>query len=351
MRITIVTILLFTISVITASAQDTIFYKPNEQVVFDTIPYMVKDNYFESAYNELASMIEDESKYSFKRAVFLVDWAYNEGNPSYSQYCHEIDSITNVLRAFIHFNGSEEYKTATNWAIFEYFTKPSPMNGNRPFVYDFEDFTGRQDFNKVLVTKVMKTHSGQCTTLPLFYKILCDEMGGQSKLALAPNHMYIKHIGEDGRWVNVELTNGSFARDEWYLQTFGISTEAIRNGVFLCALSDKENISFMLQHLALAYKQKYGNYDYFTLKCADKALEYAPNFCQALVVKYLNLHYFGSCYVKKYGKVWSHFIITNNEQYKSTLDLLDNLGYSQITDDEYQLNVERAMQEIESQKK
>lgn len=350
MRRTIVTTLIFTISVITAYTQDSIFYKPNEKVTFDTIPYMVKDKYFKSAFNELASMIEDETKYCFKRAVFLVDWAYNEGNPSYSQYCHEIDSITNVLRAFIHINGSEVYKTAPNWAIFEYFTKPSPMNGNRPFVYDFDDFTGQQDFNNVLVNKVMKTHSGQCTTLPLFYKILCDEMGGQSKLALAPNHMYIKHIGEDGRWVNVELTNGSFARDEWYLQTFGISTEAIRNGVFLCALSDKENIAFMLQHLALAYKQKYGNYDYFTLKCADKALEYAPNFCQALVVKYLNLHYFGSCYVKKYGKVWSHFIIKNNEQYKSTLDLLDNLCYSQITDEEYRQNVERAMEEIGSQK-
>ena len=166
---------------------------------------MVKDKFFERAYNELASMIEDEAKYSFKRAVFLVDWAYNEGKPSYAQYSHEIDSITNVLRAFIRINNSEKYKTAPNWAIFDYFTKPSPLNGNRPFVYDFEDFTGRQDFNKVLVTKVMKTHSGQCTTLPLFYKILCDELGGQSKLALAPNHMYIKHIGEDGRWVQLLL--------------------------------------------------------------------------------------------------------------------------------------------------
>lgn len=76
MKTTIVNMLLFSISVITAYAQDTIFYKPNEHVTFDTISYMVKDKFFERAYNELASMIEDEAKYSFKRAVFLVDWAY-----------------------------------------------------------------------------------------------------------------------------------------------------------------------------------------------------------------------------------------------------------------------------------
>lgn len=345
-----VVILICFVNIIISKAQDTVYYSPHEPVEFDTIPFMIKDAYFEQSYNELASMIEGKSKYDFKRAVFLVDWAYNDGKLSYKHYCYEIDSISRVLRAFIHVNGFDGYKTAPNWAIFEYFTKPNPMNANRPFVYDFDDPTGKKDFNKVLVTKVMKTHKGQCTSLPLLYKILCDELKGFSKLAIVPNHMYIKHIGEDGRWVNLELTNGSFARDEWYIQTFGISTEAIRNGVFLCALSDKENIAFLLQLLASAYKQKYGEYDYFTLRCANKALEFTPQFCQPLVVKYLILCDFSSSYVKKYGKMASPYIKRISDEIQNAINILDERGYSQISEEEYWQNVKRAMEEIESQK-
>lgn len=75
--------------------------------------------------------------------------------------------------------------------------------------------------------------------------------------------MYIKHIGEDGKWVNIELTNGHFVRDEWIIQTDNISTEAIRNGVFLTALTNKENIALMITLLGKAYQQKYKSWDFF----------------------------------------------------------------------------------------
>ncbi|MDY5632107.1 MAG: hypothetical protein SPF56_06415, partial [Bacteroidaceae bacterium] len=138
---------------------------------------------------------------------------------NYEKFCHDIDSVAYILKRFIEVDNIQQYKSAPNFALFEYFTKSNSMN--------------------------MKTHTGQCTSLPLYYKILCDELGGQSSLAFAPRHMYVKHIGEDGKWVNIELTNGHFVRDEWLIQTHGISTEATRNGVFLTALSDKENIAFM----------------------------------------------------------------------------------------------------------
>ena len=345
--------LIILITIVGASvskAQDTILYRPSEVIRFDTVPHMVTDAHFLQAYNEMAEMMEKEEKYNFKRAVFLVDWAYNDGKPSYENFCHEIDSITTTLKAFIRINDAYKYKTAPNWAIFEYFTKSNPMNGNKPFVYDFDDFMGKQDFNKLLVTKILKTHTGQCTSMPLLYKILCDELGGHSKLALAPSHLYIKHIGEDGRWVNVELTNGCFARDEWYMQTFGISTEAIKNGVFLCAFSNKENIAFIMQLLASSYQHKYRNYDYFTLNCSSKALEYAPNFSQALVIKYLNLASFKKSYIQTIGKKKSDYIIRVNKEMHATLNVLDSIGYSQISDEEYQQNVERALKETETMK-
>lgn len=165
----------------------------------------------------------------------------------------------------------------------------------------------------------MKTHTGQCTSLPIYYKILCDELGGQSALAMAPRHMYIKHIGEDGKWINIELTNGHFVRNIWLIQTHDISTEAIRNGVFLTALSDKENVAFMLCQLAKAYQQKYQSWDTFCLKCADTVLKVLPHFCDALVVKF-NVHQtFGNAYVQRYGRVPSHFIKTTIKNMKISL--------------------------------
>lgn len=238
-------------------SSDTVYYECREELSFDTIPYMVKDQAFLDGLNELQLMLNGKIPYSLKRAEFIVEWAYSGGNMNYEKFCHDIDSIAYILKRFIEVNGIQQYKTAPNFALFEYFTKPSPMNGNKAFSYDFEDFTGKKDFRKLFITKVMNTHTGQCTSLPLYYKILCNELGGQSSLAFAPKHMYVKHIGEDGKWVNIELTNGHFVRDEWLIQTHQINTEAIRNGVFLTALSDKENIAFMITQLGKAYQQKY----------------------------------------------------------------------------------------------
>lgn len=246
-------------------APDTMFYEPGEAVQFDTIPYMVRVPYFFAAAEELSRMVEGKEPCSLKREEYLVEWAYFDGKPDYETFCHDIDSVAQTLRHFIRANNIQQYRTAPNYALLEYFTNPSPLNGNQAITYDFEDFSGSKDFSKTFVTKVMRTHTGQCTSMPLYYKILCDEIGGQSALALAPSHLFVKHIGEDGRWVNIELTNGHLARDIWYMQNMDISVEAVRNGVFLCALSDTETAALMLVQLLNAYEQKYGQFDYFAL--------------------------------------------------------------------------------------
>ena len=325
--------------------KDTIFYKTVNEIRFDTIPYMVKDTHFMSAYQELTNMLTGKSIYSLKKAEFIVENAYEEGKMNYTTYCHDIDSIANILRLFIFTKGISKYKTAPNYALFEYFTEPSPLNGNKAFTYDFEDFCGKKDFRKLFATKVMRTHTGQCTSLPIYYKILCDELGGQSALAMAPLHMYIKHIGEDGKWVNIELTNGHFVRDIWLIQTCDISTEAIRNGVFLTALSDKENVAFMLCQLAKAYHQKYQSWDAFCMKCADTVLKNMPHFCDALVVKFNICQFYVNAYVKRYGKVPSNFIINTHNEYENIITTLDSLGYSQQSEEEYKRRVEEAIKE------
>jgi hypothetical protein len=72
-----------------------------------------------------------------------------------------------------------------------------------PMRYDFHDYRGEGDYRQQFVTKLLQTNTGQCHSLPLLYKILAEEMGVKAYLAFAPNHSYIRHQDEQGRWYNL----------------------------------------------------------------------------------------------------------------------------------------------------
>ena len=165
---TIIFFLLLISGKMAAMSTDTIYYENQKSLSYDTIPYMIKDKAFLEGLNELQLMLNGVKPYSLKRAEFVVEKAYSGGRMDYSKFCHDIDSVANILKHFIEANNIQQYKTAPNYALFEYFTKPSPMNGYKAFVYDFEDFTGKKDFRKLFVTKTMETHTGQCISLPLY---------------------------------------------------------------------------------------------------------------------------------------------------------------------------------------
>lgn len=324
-------------------------YNICDNIPFDTIPQMHNDEFFYNAYDELTAMLEGITPCNLKRAAFLIEWAYTSGDRDYISYCKEIANTTSALKKFIQINQIQQYKTAANAALFYFFTKPCSMNGYKAFSYDIEDCGAIKDFSKLFVSKVMKTHTGQCTSLPLYYKILCNELGGKAHLATAPSHMYIKHIGEDGKWVNVELTTGCFARDEWYIQTMGVSTEAIKNGLFLTALSDKEDIAFMMYLLGSAYQKIYKDYDYFTLLCANSVLKIFPHNYHALILNIFTRQKLGYDYLRKIGNKPSRFIDNNYFEFKKANKLLDSLGYSEISIEEYIQRVEKAYQELKKE--
>ncbi len=290
-------------------------------------------------------MFDGRIEYSLKRAQFLTEWAYLEGTLNYAKFSHDIDSIINTLNNFIDINNFRKYQTAPNFAVFNYFTKASIMNGNKAFTYDFEDPMGRNDFSKQFVTKLLRTHTGQCYSLPILYKILCDGLGGHSALALAPKHLYIKHLGEDGKWYNVELTHGGFVRDSWMIETMEINADAIRNGIFLAPLSEKENIALILTFLAKAYQQKYNSWDYFINKCCDKILKVLPTFSDTLVLKFILLQEQGYAYQAKYGNLNTPFSEKSYNDFIYVKNKLDYLGYSQISQTKYLENLKKAYEQ------
>jgi hypothetical protein len=243
---------------------------------------------YEGAFDELNQMLEGKQPQDLKRAVFLVENAWHGGTLSYENYCSQINGIVETLRSMVQNKGIVHYKTAGNWAAHTYLCKPVPENSNEPYIYDFEDPYGDKNYSKTFVTKLLNTKKGTCHSLPLLYKILTDEYGGEvSHLAVAPNHLYIKHKDEYNKWYNLELTNGHFSTDAWIISSSHIKAEAIANRVYMHGLNQKESIAICMTDLAGAYLNKYGygHNDSFVLRCLDAAIKANPVYIVAIAEK------------------------------------------------------------------
>lgn len=242
------------------------------------VPAQPGSTYFEQAYSEIAAMLDGRDSVNLKRAVFLHERAYLDGNLDYKAYCYEIDSIAANLKGFIALNGLDRSPIGGNLALFEFFSNPNPLNGYKSYDYDFDDYRGKKDHTKHFVTKLMRTHTGQCRSLPLFYKILANEIGAKAYIAYAPNHSFIRHRDEqDTRWMNVELTNHSMPREVFIIETMGITQKAIDKGTYLKACEDREVIINLIVELAMTYLHKIDYIDPFVWKCLATAHRYDPH--------------------------------------------------------------------------
>lgn len=216
---------------------------------------------YETAYAEIADMLDGKSSLSIKRAVFLAEWAYLDGNLDYDWFCSKIDSAVIFLHGFMKSNGLDKYKTGKNMAIIEYFFNPWSGNGHKPFIYDHNDMDSTQDFTQQFVSKLLRTHKGQCRSLPYYYKILSEAIGAEAYIAYAPIHTFIRYPNADNLfpedWVNVELTTHQYTPEFYYVDKFEINEKALHNKVYLHPLTDRETVAAQLSDLAFAYTVKY----------------------------------------------------------------------------------------------
>lgn len=243
-------------------------------LIWNTAQGQTKQSY-EAAYQAQLAMLSGKEPISFKKSVFLTENAYYGGSLNYQAFCQDISNICVQLRELIIQKRIEKHPTAGNFVTFEFIADSIAANGYRPFTYDFDDFMGRKNWSKQFVTKLIKTHSGNCHSLPFLYKIICEDLGAKAYLALAPNHVYIKHQDEQGQWTNVELTNPGFPRDQWIIKDIAITVEAIKKNIYMAPLTQKESVAMTMFDLACGYKALYG-YDRFVLKTASTALKYFP---------------------------------------------------------------------------
>jgi len=251
---------------------------------------------YQNAYNTINNMLVGKEPLSFKKAVFVSENAYYNNQLSYDEFNAYIQFLIKISEAYRKanslqgYNFSDSTELKINGSVFK-IMKDSIFDTKhnlviKPFVYDFNDSFGENDWSKMFVTKLLVTHTGNCHSLPFLYKILCEEQGGKAYLAYAPNHIYIKQRSKKDGWYNTELTSGLFPIDAWLMASGYVSSETIKNSLYMDTLSPKQSLAQCLIDLARGYERlKRENYFDFVLMCCNTALKYNPNYVEGLLYK------------------------------------------------------------------
>ena len=254
---------------------------------------------FEKSYQILDSMLNGKKELDFKQAVFCTENAYMDNSLNYETFCKEIHNymlISSLVAKTspIAYNHKDYESVNHHAAIFKFMTDTIPIKVNDtitvfylPFRYNFNDYAGEKDWSNMFVSTLVATHKGNCHSMPMLYKLIAEEMGEKAWLAVAPSHFYIKLHNEANGWYNTELTSGQFPTDAWIMASGYMHTDAVKNGIYMDSLSEKESVAVCMIDLAQGYQHKYPKkYNpEFVLKCCDKALEPFPEYINALLLK------------------------------------------------------------------
>lgn len=242
---------------------------------------------YEAAYQVLAEMLDGRRPASLPLAVFVVENSYTAGELLYADFKAELDELATICRGLA---GTDTSPSARFMALHRLMTDTvrvsyagKVVSQHLPYRYDFEDFRGEQDYSKLFVTKLLRTNTGQCHSLPLLYKMLADRLGVKTYISLAPNHTFISVKDSRGALYRYETTNGHFTTDAFYMGSGYIKAGALKQRTYLDTLTLRENLASQVVDLAGGYEHYYG-YDEFVQKCADLALKYYPHDMQARIL-------------------------------------------------------------------
>ncbi|RLJ30850.1 hypothetical protein CLU97_0246 [Chryseobacterium sp. 7] len=232
---------------------------------------------YNDAYNKLTAM--DSNNYSLTDVNFTVENAFYDNKQDISKLKSGIQKTAKqLLQKMRERKQDTESHVSKNLMLFEYFSKDMNLGGtiHKAFEYDFNDYMGEKDWSKMFVSKLLKTGSGQCHSMPQYYLMLAEAMGTEAYLSLAPNHSYVRFMDDEGQYRNIELTNGMFSTDTSLLESGYIKSEALQSKIYMENLTKKELLGMAYFDLARGYVRKFG-YDEFVNKVIDKALELYPN--------------------------------------------------------------------------
>lgn len=322
------------------------------------VEWLERTKYYRKTFDILTRISPDH--YSLTDVVYLVENAFLDDTLSYSRFRNTIHIYATLVRQILK---REKLDTtdnvALNYGIQKLFSQSNLLydpetkrSVNVPsFKYDFNDFRGRQDFQNVFASKLLRTGKGQCHSLPLIYLCLAQELGAKAWLSLAPQHSFIQFQDKTGRLLFFETTNGNLVSRTWMIQSGYITAKAIENKTYLDTLSARQLYAQCLADLLIGYDHKVG-YDDLADAIKQAILQLSPNNLAARVID-ANVKTSGALEkiaaaghpkeadLPKYPAAYNAYMAMD-----AAYKLIDDLGYQQMPNDAYQ----RWLKSIEQEK-
>jgi hypothetical protein len=329
-----------------------------------TTEYITKTKIYHQAFADLLNMQKGLQPFSLKKAVFILENAYLDNTLKYENYNKQILSKTKLLKSIIQKEGIKSNNNlGKNYIIQKMFSEriveykdTVVYKVHKPYQYDFDDFKGENDWTKMFVSKLLKTGKGQCHSLPLLYLIFAEELKTKAWLSLAPEHSFV--IFSDNALKNFyfyETTNGNSVTDNFMLESGFITSQALKNKIYLDTLDQNGLIASCLADLIMGYTDKFG-YDEFMASMVESLLKIYPNSIQGQIFKADLIAREMKFAAKQKGlksyKEFQQYPEINNlyVALQNQYDYIDGLGYMQMPKDRYaawllSLNDEKHKQE------
>jgi hypothetical protein len=315
-------------------------YTPQQEVIKPN-----NRRFYWTAFNEIKQMLA-QNNLDFKKSVFITENAWFEDSLDYQLFDAEIQRLAYISKQLskkkiIEYDFPDYEQVNLNAAIFKIITDTTTLLSSSnisfksmPYSYDFSDFSGKKDWTKMFVSKLLITNQGNCHSIPFLYKILAEELHSNAWLAFAPHHIYIKSKCKKRGMYNTELTSGEFPTDAWIACSGYISTESIQSGIYMDTLSLKQSVAYTLYDLAKGYQRKFGVEDgEFILTCINELTLYYPNSINALLLKAETLR---KLVQPKLNEVASNNDIANKYTVmENTYSLINKLGYNEMPEQNY----------------
>ena len=245
---------------------------------------------YQKSFSQINDMLIGKTKLSFNNAIYYMEAAYGSSYLDYSEYQKSISQSADFIKKWLQQNNIPLVPQNIHYAIQQFMgdtmsvtiklpdqKKESKTITHLPFKYDYEDYMGKNDYRNYFATKCLATGTGQCSSMPDVYLLLCEALGVKGYKTFAPFHSFIKYKNQNGKLVNYEPTSHWTITDKWYQENLSISQKAKMNGIYLDTLNKKQAVANSIIDLAISYMLQTNNPDTsFILNCLNTANKYFP---------------------------------------------------------------------------
>jgi regulator of sirC expression with transglutaminase-like and TPR domain len=172
-----------------------------------------------------------------------------------AQFSNLLDSFILEIRGMLANRTSDRDKFA---AVRMFLYEAGIWNEQRPFEYNLDDPLGT-DLSQQLLSSYLQSRKGNCVSMPTLFYALMQRLDPTLLVSAvhAPLHLFcrIKDRQTNDVW-NLEATNGTTARNTWYIESMNIPQKGIESGIYMRELSQKEYLAELIGVLVHQYRDR-----------------------------------------------------------------------------------------------